>query len=242
MARSSPTPRPTRTGRIPKIDGPAANRLTKWFEVADFSQPPTYAYDTVARNLSNVRAHWHQQFLISATSRTPDSAMRSASRCSFTRRVLSRAEPYAARFARHHLRQSYVRGGEQPGQQCAPGATGALTPILIQFKPAQSELPEMRMLQTRAAWVIGSQRIGPAVLMAAIGLWVPFPAVALVFYGQTGGSFAAAGCQDRPDAVVFRNRPGMESFADNVDGEWPAICRDRIRESDTIFRIAGKVI
>jgi hypothetical protein len=56
---------PNENGQNPKIDGPPASKLNKWFEVADFSQPPAYTYGTVARNLPNVRADGTNNFDIS---------------------------------------------------------------------------------------------------------------------------------------------------------------------------------
>ena len=49
-------------GQNPKIAGPTADRLNKWFEVADFSQPAAYTYGTVGRNLPNVRSHGTNNF------------------------------------------------------------------------------------------------------------------------------------------------------------------------------------
>ena len=48
---------PNNNGQSPKLEGPAVERLNRWFDVSTFSQPPAFTYGTSPRSLPDVRAH-----------------------------------------------------------------------------------------------------------------------------------------------------------------------------------------
>jgi hypothetical protein len=48
---------PNNNGQSAKLDGPAVDRLNRWFDVSTFSQPPAFTYGTTARTLPDVRSH-----------------------------------------------------------------------------------------------------------------------------------------------------------------------------------------
>ncbi len=49
--------RPNSTGTSAKLDGPAQDRLTKWFDTSQFTLPAAFTFGNVARTLPDVRSH-----------------------------------------------------------------------------------------------------------------------------------------------------------------------------------------
>jgi len=49
--------RPNNNGRSAKLSGPAQQRLTRWFDIGAFSQPPAFTYGTTGRTLPDTRGH-----------------------------------------------------------------------------------------------------------------------------------------------------------------------------------------
>ncbi len=49
---------PNNNGKSAKLTGPVVDRLTRYFDISTFSQPPAYTYGTTARTLPDVRNMW----------------------------------------------------------------------------------------------------------------------------------------------------------------------------------------
>jgi hypothetical protein len=54
--------RPNWTGQSARLDGPAQQRLSRWFDTTQFSQPAAFNFGNTARVLSNIRAHGINNF------------------------------------------------------------------------------------------------------------------------------------------------------------------------------------
>jgi len=49
--------RPNSTGTSAKLEGPAQQRITRWFDTSKFTLPPSFTFGNVARTLPDVRSH-----------------------------------------------------------------------------------------------------------------------------------------------------------------------------------------
>ena len=54
--------RPNSTGRSAKLEGPAQQRLARWFDTSAFTEPAPFTFGNVARTLSDVRSHGVNNF------------------------------------------------------------------------------------------------------------------------------------------------------------------------------------
>src|SRR5262249_48054759 len=55
LAGVGSTARPNSTGKSAHIDGPAQQRLTRWFDTSAFTAAPAFTFGNLARTLPNVR-------------------------------------------------------------------------------------------------------------------------------------------------------------------------------------------
>ena len=65
--------RPNSTGTSANLDGKAQERLSRWFDTAQFTAPPAFTFGNVSRTLPNVRSHGR----IFRSSKTPASGLKS---------------------------------------------------------------------------------------------------------------------------------------------------------------------
>src|SRR5205085_2508529 len=62
---------PNSNGKSGKLDGAAQQRLSKWFEVANFSAPPPSTFGNVGRVLPDIRTHGIANYDFSVFKNTP---------------------------------------------------------------------------------------------------------------------------------------------------------------------------